>query len=78
MRLSNKKLVTGLIFLSWLGGMALFSSPLFAASDPSGANTGTIADVTAATAGQPTLDEVAATAGHNKISINFGSQIFSD
>ena len=38
--------------------------------DPSGANTGTIKDVPAATAGQPTLEEVANTAGHNKISIN--------
>ncbi len=40
------------------------------AGDPSGANTGGIADVTAAEAGKPTLEEVAATAGHNKISIN--------
>lgn len=38
--------------------------------DPSGANTGTIKDVPAATAGQPTLEEVANTVGHNKISIN--------
>ncbi len=47
----------------------LFAAPLFA-GDPSGANTGTIADVTAAIAGQPTLEEVGATAGHNKVSIN--------
>src|SRR6267154_3262995 len=38
--------------------------------DPSGANTGTINDVTAATAGKPTLDEVGTQAGHNKIAIN--------
>jgi Amt family ammonium transporter len=38
--------------------------------DPSGANTGTIKDVPAATAGQPTLEEIANTVGHNKISIN--------
>ncbi|HEY1869583.1 MAG TPA: hypothetical protein VGG71_00925, partial [Chitinophagaceae bacterium] len=38
--------------------------------DPSGANTGTIADVTAATASKPTLGEVGAQAGHNKIAIN--------
>jgi Amt family ammonium transporter len=38
--------------------------------DPSGAATGTINDVTAATAGKPTLEEVGTQAGHNKISIN--------
>jgi Amt family ammonium transporter len=40
------------------------------AQDPSGAATGNINDVTAATAGKPTLEEVASQAGHNKISIN--------
>src|SRR6266496_1002129 len=40
------------------------------AQDPSGANTGTINDVTAASAGKPTVEEVAAQAGHNKIAIN--------
>lgn len=50
----------------------LFATPnlAFAQTDPSGANTGTIKDVPAATAGQPTLEEVANTVGHNKISIN--------
>ena len=43
--------------------------PAFA-QDATGANTGTINDVTAATAGKPTGEEIAATAGHNKISIN--------
>jgi Amt family ammonium transporter len=38
--------------------------------DPGGTATGGIADVTAKTAGKPTLEEVAETAGHNKISIN--------
>jgi len=38
--------------------------------DPSGAATGTIADVPAKEAGKPTLQEVAETAGHNRISIN--------
>jgi Amt family ammonium transporter len=41
-----------------------------AAPDPGGTKTGGIADVTAAKAGQPTLEEVAAVAGHNKVSIN--------
>jgi Amt family ammonium transporter len=40
------------------------------AQDASGANTGTIKDVTAATAGKPTLEEVGNQAGHNKIAIN--------
>ncbi|MHB1461420.1 MAG: ammonium transporter [Armatimonadota bacterium] len=39
--------------------------------DPSGANTGTINDVTAKEAGKPTLDEVGAQVGKNKIGINF-------
>jgi Amt family ammonium transporter len=46
------------------------AAPIWAANDPSGANTGTISDVTAATAGSPTLEEVGAQAGHNKIAIN--------
>ena len=49
--------------------LAFLAMPAFA-GDPSGANTGTVADVTAATPGYPTLLEVAAVAGHNKISIN--------
>lgn len=40
------------------------------APDPAGTATGTIADVTAKEAGKPTLQEVAETAGHNKIAIN--------
>jgi len=38
--------------------------------DPAGLTTGSTSDVTAKVAGKPTLDEVAAQAGHNKISIN--------
>ena len=38
--------------------------------DPSGANTGTILDVPAKDAGKPTLDEISAAVGHNRISIN--------
>ncbi|MBI5787507.1 MAG: ammonium transporter [Candidatus Schekmanbacteria bacterium] len=40
-------------------------------ADPSGASTGTIADVPAAKPGEPTLTEVANAVGHNKVSINF-------
>jgi ammonium transporter, Amt family len=38
--------------------------------DPSGTATGTISDIPAATAGAPTISEVASVAGHNKIAIN--------
>lgn len=41
------------------------------AGDPTGANTGGIADIAAAKAGDPTLAEVAAQVGKNKIGINF-------
>jgi len=41
------------------------------AGDPTGASLGSAADITAKTAGQPTLEEVAIQVGHNKISINF-------
>jgi len=57
--------------------LALFTASAFTftyaekAPDPTGAATGTSADVTAVTAGKPTLDEVAAQAGHNKVAINF-------
>jgi ammonium transporter, Amt family len=47
----------------------IVASPLLA-QDPSGANTGTINDVSAAAAGKPTLEEVGTQAGHNKIAIN--------
>src|SRR5215475_12797715 len=40
------------------------------ANDPSGANTGNAADVTAAKAGEPTMAEAAAAIGHNKVAIN--------
>ena len=54
-----------LILLSCSLGMAQDRGP-----DPSGANTGTAADVTAKDAGKPTLEEVAAQVGHNKVAIN--------
>ena len=39
-------------------------------NDPSGANTGNASDVTAAKAGSPTVEELAAAVGHNKVAIN--------
>ena len=40
------------------------------AQDATGANTGTINDIAASTAGKPTLEEVGAATGHNQIAIN--------
>ena len=50
---------------------------LAAAGDPSGGSTGTIANVPAATAGKPTLDEIGNAVGHNKIAINFVWTLFT-
>jgi Amt family ammonium transporter len=68
--IKNRKSVY--LFLSFflLTAVLLMLPTLLSAQDPSGANTGTINDVTAATAGKPTADEVGAQAGHNKIAIN--------
>lgn len=41
------------------------------AADPSGTQTGGIQDIPAATPGAPTLEEIAAAVGHNRIAINF-------
>jgi Amt family ammonium transporter len=64
-KLNGKKLLSILtiLFLIISTGPAL-------AQDPSGANTGTINDVAAASSGKPTLEEVGTQAGHNKIAIN--------
>jgi len=51
---------------------ALTFTSLFAAGpDASGVATGTISDVPAVTPGKPTIDEIANTAGHNRVAINF-------
>jgi Amt family ammonium transporter len=52
-------------------GVTLAVTSAFAAADPSGSATGTINDVSAVVTGKPTLEEVAAQAGHNKVAINF-------
>lgn len=62
-RYLNIALVTAFFIL-------LFASVALA-GDPSGTATGGIGDVTAATAGHPTMNELAAQVGHNKIGINF-------
>jgi Amt family ammonium transporter len=50
---------------------AAATTPAPAMADPNGSNTGAIGDVTAKVTGKPTLDELGAQVGHNKISINF-------
>lgn len=40
-------------------------------ADPAGLSTGTIQDIPAAVAGKPTLEEIGAVAGHNRVAINF-------
>ena len=59
-----------LFWSAMLVAVVVFVATRVLAGDPSGANTGGIADITAAEAGKPTLEEVAAVVGHNKISIN--------
>jgi ammonium transporter, Amt family len=62
--------ITFLILLIVVTSLILLPKVVKAEIDPSGSNTGTITDVPAVNSGQPTLEEVASTAGHNKISIN--------
>ena len=58
------------ILLMVLIGATLAFSQAERTADPGGGNTGNAADITAATAGEPTLAEVAAAVGHNKVAIN--------
>jgi Amt family ammonium transporter len=64
--------------LTWLlAGMLMFvcAAPTLVHADqgpdPAGTKTGTIADIPAAKPGQPTLQEIGDTVGHNRVSINF-------
>src|SRR3954463_4398054 len=59
-----------LIFKSILLVVFLICSVSCFSQDATGANTGTAADVTAAKAGKPTMEEIAAQSGHNKVAIN--------
>jgi ammonium transporter, Amt family len=63
------------ISLLFVTGIITACLPLLAGavdptSDPSGAITGTVKDITAKEAGKPILQEIAEAVGHNKISIN--------
>jgi len=50
--------------------MMLVDTNLYAQADPLGTKTGTIKDIQTNNLGNPTLNEIAETVGHNKISIN--------
>ena len=62
---TNQKLRAALGLIAIVAIIAVTAS--VAMADPGGGATGTIADIPAAIAGKPTLDEIAATVGHNKI-----------
>lgn len=57
-------------FVLALAVLSIFPVVVSHAGDPTGASLGTVADITAKTAGQPTAEEVVIQVGHNKISIN--------
>src|SRR5215211_3557225 len=68
----NTSLTASRGMLCALALLLLLALPAIAlAGDPSGASTGGAGDVTAATAGSPTLEEVAAEVGHTKVALNY-------
>lgn len=58
------------IFIPFLLAIFMVLATPAVAQDASGTKTGTINDVTAVTAGKPTMTEIGDQAGHNKIAIN--------
>jgi ammonium transporter, Amt family len=58
-------------WLLTLAGLSALAASLAWAGDPTGASTGTIADVAAAVAGKPTLEEIGKALGHSIIASNF-------
>jgi len=58
------------ILLMLLVGCALAFGQAAPKPDPAGTATGSVADVPAAKAGQPTPEEILATVGHNRVAIN--------
>jgi ammonium transporter, Amt family len=62
----KRKLITALFLFGLLA-----TTWAVLAADPSGANTGGIANVPAKTAGKPTLEEIEAAVGQTRVSLNF-------
>jgi ammonium transporter, Amt family len=70
--LNMKKIEMKSWLMSIIFVVCLLAIPMIAmASDPTGASTGGASDVTAATAGEPTLQELANEVGHTKVALNF-------
>ncbi len=64
---TGRYMLLAVMFLALLGGFVL---PVHAEGDPTGAKTGTVADVPAAKAGEPTLSELADAVGHSRVALN--------
>ena len=65
--LVRRSLVIAVLFVALLGS---FAPPAHAEGDPTGTKTGTVADVPAAKAGEPTLAELADAVGHSRVALN--------
>ncbi|MDI3478657.1 MAG: ammonium transporter, Amt family, partial [Thermoanaerobacterium sp.] len=65
----KKKVIIGLVLAVLLAMTVGFAYA--AGGDPTGANLGTVKDITSAVAGKPTLEEVATQVAKNKLGINF-------
>jgi Amt family ammonium transporter len=66
-----KKIIFLVLIQIMTFGLASYAqAPVAGSADPAGVTTGTISDVPATVAGDPTAAEVGAVAGHNKIAIN--------
>lgn len=69
--MKKKKFISGLYVLLFLLVLVFsVNNNLQAQPDPSGAKTGTIQDVPASKAGEPTISEIADAVGHNRIAEN--------
>jgi Amt family ammonium transporter len=68
--MSRKIILFVIISLLTFGTVSFAGTEGERKADPSGAATGTAFDIPSAKPGEPGLDEVAAAAGHNKVSIN--------
>lgn len=65
-----RKKISFLMLVGFLLSMLIPVISYAADPDPNGSKTGTIANITAAKAGAPTLEEIGAEVGHTKVSLN--------
>jgi ammonium transporter, Amt family len=66
-KIKMEKWVISIVFVVFMLAIPM----IVMAGDPTGASTGGASDVVAATAGEPTLQELASEVGHTKVSLNF-------